>query len=338
VTVTEAIAHVVARRDLAEGEAFELMGRLMDGEGTPAQIGSLLTALRMKGETIDELVGAARAMRARMLPVRVERPVVDTCGTGGDGLGTFNVSTAAALIVAGAGAAVAKHGNRAISGRVGGADVLEALGVVVDLPPERVARSIAEAGIGFCFAPRFHAAMRALAGPRREIGVRTMLNLLGPLANPAGADAQLVGVFAPEWVPLVAEALCRLGTRRALVVHGEEGLDEISAAGPTRVSEVAEGKVRTYHLEPGDFGIAPSGPAPVVEDAAASAALVRGVLAGEPGPARELALVNAAAVLVVAGKTESMREGYQRAAEAIANGAAARALAQLVTSSRGMAA
>jgi len=337
-TVPEAIAHVVARRDLSEGDAFDLMGRLMDGEGTPAQVGALLTALRMKGETIDELVGAARAMRARMLEVRVERPVVDTCGTGGDGLHTFNVSTAAALIAAGAGAAVAKHGNRAISGRVGGADALEALGVVVDLPPERVARCIAEAGIGFCFAPRFHAAMRSLAVPRREIGIRTMLNLLGPLANPAGADAQLVGVFAPEWTPLVAEALCRLGTRRALVVHGDDGLDEISAATSTRVSEVAEGKVRTYHLEPGDFGIEPSGPAPVAADAAASAALVRGVLGGEPGPARELALVNAAAVLVVAGKAESMREGYERAAEAIANGAAAQALAHLVTSSRGTAA
>ncbi len=337
-TVPEAIAQVVAHRDLTEDEAFTLMGRLMEGEGTPAQIGGLLTALRMKGETVDELVGAARAMRSRMLAVRADRPVVDTCGTGGDGLHTFNVSTAAALVAAGAGVAVAKHGNRAVSGRVGGADVLEALGVVVDLPPEGVGRCIAEAGIGFCFAPRFHAAMRFLAAPRREIGVRTMLNLLGPLANPAGADAQLVGVFAAEWTPVLAQALCRLGARRALVVHGDDGLDEISAAGPTQVSEVANGAVQTYHLEPRDFGIPPSGPAPAAADASASAALVRGVLGGAAGPARELALVNAAAVLVVAGKTASMREGYERAAEAIVNGAAARALARLVASSRAMAA
>ena len=333
-TIPEAIARVVARRDLSEDAAFALMGRLMDGEGTPAQIGSLLTALRMKGETVDELVGAARAMRARMLTVRVECPIVDTCGTGGAGRATFNVSTAAALIAAGAGVGGGKHGNRAMSGRVGGADVLEALGVVVDLPAEDVERCIAAAGIGFCYAPRFHAAMRSLAAPRREIGVRTILNLLGPLANPAAASAQLVGVFAPEWTAVVAEALRRLGTHRALVVHGDDGLDEISASGSTLVSEVAAGTVRTYHLHPRDFGVEPSGPAPAAADAAASAAIVRGVLAGETGPARELALMNAAAVLVVAERTGSMREGYVRAAEAVASGAAAEVLARLVSASR----
>src|SRR5205085_2707121 len=317
----------------SEAEMAAVVGRMMDGEATPAQIASLLTALRIKGETVDELVGAARAMRARMTPLRVPVAVVDTCGTGGDGLATFNVSTAAALIAAGAGVAVAKHGNRAISGRVGGADVLEALGVTIDLSASGVARCVAEAGIGFCFAPRFHAAMRLAAAPRREIGIRTMLNLLGPLANPAGADAQLVGVFAPQWTAVVAEALRRLGTRRALVVHGAEGLDEISATGPTQVSEVTDGAVRTYHLEPRDFGITAVGPAPRADDAAASAAMIRGILAGDPGPARELALMNAAAVLVVAGRGVDWRDGYDRAARAIASGAAAAALARLVAAS-----
>ncbi|TMA82152.1 MAG: anthranilate phosphoribosyltransferase [Deltaproteobacteria bacterium] len=332
-TIPDAIARAVAGESLDEAEMATVMGRMMDGEATPAQIASLLTALRMKGETADELVGAARAMRARMTPLRVTTPVVDTCGTGGDGLSTFNVSTAAALIAAGAGVAVAKHGNRAMSGRVGGADVLEALGVTIDLSAAGVARCIAEAGIGFCFAPRFHAAMRFAAAPRREIGIRTMLNLLGPLANPAGADAQLVGVFAPGWTDVVAAALCRLGTRRALVVHGAEGLDEISATGPTKVSEVADGAVRTYHLEPRDFGVAAVAPAPRADDAAASAAIVRGVLAGDPGPARELALVNAAAVLVVAGNAADWRDGYEQAARAIASGTAAAALARLVAAS-----
>jgi anthranilate phosphoribosyltransferase len=332
-TIQDAIARAVAGESLHEGDMSAVMGRMMDGEATPAQIASLLTALRMKGETVDELVGAARAMRARMTPLRVPGPVVDTCGTGGDGLSTFNVSTAAALIAAGAGVAVAKHGNRAISGRVGGADVLEALGVTVDLSAAGVARCVADAGLGFCFAPRFHAAMRFAAVPRREIGIRTMLNLLGPLANPAGADAQLVGVFAPQWTDVVAEALRRLGTRRALVVHGAEGLDEISASGSTQVSEVADGAVRTYHLEPRDFGLVAAGPAPRADDAAASAAIIRGVLAGEVGPARELALVNAAAVLVVAGRAADWRDGYEQAARAIGSGAAAAALARLVAAS-----
>jgi anthranilate phosphoribosyltransferase len=338
VTIQDAIARAVSGGSLTEVEMFAVMGRLMDGEGTPAQIAGLLTALCMKGETVDELVGAARAMRARMTPLSVPGPVVDTCGTGGDGLATFNVSTAAALIAAGAGVAVAKHGNRAASGRVGGADVLEALGVAIDLPPAGVARCLAAAGIGFCFAPRFHAAMRFAATPRREIGIRTILNLLGPLANPAGAEAQLVGVFAPQWTDVVAAALRRLGTHRALVVHGADGLDEISAAGPTLVSEVAEGSVRTYHLHPSDFGVAPAGPVPRATDAAASAAIVRGVLAGATGAARELALVNAAAVLVVAGRAADWRDGYERAARAIASGAAAEALARLVATSQAVAA
>ncbi len=337
-SLSEAIARVVGGTRLGEEGTFAVMSAIMDGAATPAQIASLLTALRMQGETADELVGAARAMRARMLRVPCGGAVVDTCGTGGDGAGTYNVSTAAALVAAGAGAIVAKHGNRAISSRVGGADVLEALGVVIDLPPDGVARCLAEAGIGFCFAPRFHAAMRFAAAPRREIGVRTLLNLLGPLANPAGADAQLVGVPAPEWTAVMAEALRRLGAKRALVVHGTGGLDEISASGPTRVSAVAEGSVRTYHLQPSDFGIAPASPPPGAADAAASAAIIRAVLAGEAGPAREIALVNAAAVLVMAERATDLRDGYARAAQAIDAGAAAAVLARLVAASRAAAA
>ena len=337
-TMQDAIARAVGGGSLTEAETAQVMGALMDGDGTPAQIASFLTALRMKGETVDELVGAARAMRARMTQLTVPGPVVDTCGTGGDGLATFNVSTAAALIAAGAGVAVAKHGNRAMSGSVGGADVLEALGVTIDLPPAGVARCLAEAGIGFCFAPRFHAAMRFAAAPRREIGIRTLLNLLGPLSNPAGASAQLVGVFAPEWTTVVAEALRRLGTRRALVVHGADGLDEISASRETVVSEVAADGVRTYHLRPGDFGVVAAGPAPRASDAAASASIIRGILAGEPGAGREVALVNAAAVLVVAARAGDWRDGYQQAAAAVASGAAAAALARLVATSRAVAA
>ena len=333
-TIREAIARAIAGASANEDEMHALMQRLMDGEATPAQIASWLTALRMKGETVDELVGAARAMRARMVHVPVTLPVVDTCGTGGDGLATFNISTAAALVAAGAGAVVAKHGNRAVSGHVGGADVLEALGVRIDLSAEGVARCLARAGVGFCFAPRFHAAMRFAAGPRREIGIRTILNLLGPLANPAGAEIQLVGVFAPVWTEPMAAALGRLGVRRALVVHGAEGLDEVSATGPTRVSEVAGGAVHTYYLRPEDFGLsAAAGEPPRVTDAAASAAIIRAVLGGEPGPARDVVLVNAAAVLVVAGIAADWRDGLARAAAAVDCAGAAGALARLVAAS-----
>jgi anthranilate phosphoribosyltransferase len=232
----DAIAAAASGANLGQDTMQAVADAIMDGLASPAQIGSLLTALRIKGETIDELVGTARAMRARMLRVHTAGVVVDTCGTGGDGAELFNVSTAVALVVAGAGAAVAKHGNRAQSGRVGGADVLEALGVRIDLAPAGVVRCIERAGVGFCFAPRYHSAMRFAAGPRREIGLRTIFNFVGPLANPAGATAQLVGVSEPRWTEPMAEALRRLGVARALVVHGGEGIDEISMARPTRVS------------------------------------------------------------------------------------------------------
>lgn len=307
---------------------------IMDGDATPAQIGALLSALRMKGETVDELVGIARAMRARMGRVEYAGPVVDTCGTGGDGAELFNVSTAAALVVAGAGVAVAKHGNRAQSGRVGGADVLEALGVRIDLPPAGVARCLERAGVGFCFAPRFHGAMRFAAAPRKEIGIRTIFNLVGPLANPAGATTQLVGVSEAKWTEPMAEALRRLGATRALVVHGGEGIDEISTQGPTRVSEVGPDGVVTYEIGPEAFGLVRHDDAPPrVADADESADVIRAVLAGTSGSARDLVIVNAAGALVVAGRAEDWRAGANAAAASIDGGAAARALARLVETS-----
>jgi anthranilate phosphoribosyltransferase len=329
----DAIAGAVAGENLGEATMRAVVDTIMADAATPAQIGALLTALRIKGETVDELVGTAQAMRARMLRVPADGLVVDTCGTGGDGADLFNVSTAVALVVAGVGVTVAKHGNRAQSGKVGGADVLETLGVCIDLAPENVARCLETAGIGFCFAPRFHAAMRFAAAPRREIGLRTIFNFVGPLANPAGATVQLVGVSEPRWTEPMAEALRRLGATRAMVVHGA-GIDEISAVGPTRVSEVGPGAVRTYELAPGDFGLGDAAmPPPRVADAAASAAVIRAVLAGEPGPARDVVLVNAAATLVLAGRAADWLAGMRAAAAAIDDGAATRALARLVETS-----
>ncbi len=332
--IQEAIARVVTGACLREEAMYALMNSLLDGAATPAQIASLLTALRMRGETVDELVGATRAMRDRMTRVVAPPGAVDTCGTGGDGAETFNVSTAAALVAAGAGAVVAKHGNRKVSSRVGSADVLEALGVYVDLPAAGVERCLARAGMGFCFAPRFHAAMGFAAAPRREIGIRTMLNLLGPLANPAGASAQLIGVFAPQWTEPLAQVLARLGTTRALVVHGLEGIDEISARGATRVSEVAAGAVRTYDLTPESFGLRRSAGKPAsIADPEEGAAVIREVLAGQAGPDRDVVLVNAAAVLVVAGAAADWRAGVAQAAAAIDSGAASAVLARLVETS-----
>ncbi len=328
----DAIATAVAGADLGEATMQSVVDVIMAGEATPAQIGSLLTALRIKGESVDELVGTARALRARMVRVPATGLVVDTCGTGGDGADLFNVSTAVALVVAGAGVTVAKHGNRAQSGRVGGADVLETLGVRIELPPEGVARCLERAGVGFCFAPRFHAAMRFAAGPRREIGLRTIFNFVGPLANPAGATVQLVGVSEARWTEPMAEALRRLGATRAMVVHGS-GLDEISTVGRTRVSEVGPTGVRSYELAPADFGLTATAAPPCVADAAASAAIIRAVLAGDLGPARDLVLVNAAATLVLADRAPDWGAGMRLAATAIDDGAAARALARLVETS-----
>lgn len=322
------IAKLVERQHLAAGEAEEAMGVIMEGEATPAQIASFLTALRVKGETVEEITGCARAMRAKATPIRAgNRLVVDTCGTGGDGSGTFNISTTAALVVAGAGLTVAKHGNRSVSSRSGSADVLEALGVRLDLEPAEVEECLDRIGIAFLFAPRLHPAMKHALGPRREMGIRTIFNLLGPLTNPAGAQAQVVGVYHPELTETLGRVLQRLGTVRALVVHGLEGLDEISLSGPTRITEVADGQCRTYLLEPEDAGFTRASPGSYAGgDADRNAAITLEILGGEKGPHRDVVLLNAAAALLAGGAVENLREGVALAASSIDSG---RAMAKL---------
>lgn len=307
------------------------MRQLMGGDATPAQIGGWLVALRMKGETVDEITGAARALRAHATQVRPRSPViVDTCGTGGDLRGTFNVSTAAALIAAGAGLTVAKHGNRAMSGTVGGADVLEALGVKIDLAPERVAACIDAVGIGFLFAQVFHPVMRHAAGPRRELGVRTLFNLLGPLSNPAGARHQIVGVFGAEWTEPLARALGRLGSLHVLVVHGEDGLDELSLAAPTQLSEWKEGRLRTYRVTPEEFGFTRCRDGDLDGgDRDMAASIIRGIVAGAAGPRSDIAVLNAAAAVYVGGLAPSIAAGIRFAQGAIRSGRAGQKLTQL---------
>jgi len=330
--IKTAIAVVADRRDLSEADMEAVVRDIMSGAAAPAQIGAFLVALKMKGERVDEIVGAARAMRRYAVQVSVQRDVVDTCGTGGDGGRTFNVSTAAAFIAAGAGLTIAKHGNRAMSGAVGGADVLETLGVRIELTPEHVAACLEEVGIGFLFAQRFHPAMRHVAAPRREVGVRTLFNLLGPLTNPAGATAQLLGVFAREWVEPLAHALGRLGSRRALVVHGEDGLDELSLTGPSLVAELRDGAVHTYRFDPASLDLCACRPADLVGgDAAHNAGIIRDVLAGRGTTAHmDIALLNAAAALYVGGLAVDVAAGLARARAAVTSGAAAAKLAALV--------
>jgi anthranilate phosphoribosyltransferase len=327
-----ALARAVARESFSESEMEGVMQQIISGAATPAQIGGFLVALRMKGETVDEITGAVRALRAHAAPVRPRAAVlVDTCGTGGDRRGTFNVSTAAALIAAGAGLNVAKHGNRAMSGTVGGADVLEALGVKLDLPPERVAACIDEVGIGFLFAPIFHPAMRHAAAPRRELGVRTIFNLLGPLSNPAGARRQVVGVFAAEWTEPLAHALGRLGSEHVLVVHGADGLDEITLTAPTQLSEWKNGAVRTYRVTPEDFGLPRCRDSDLAGgDRDTAAGIIKGIVAGEGGPRADIAVLNAAAALYVGGRAASINAGLDIARDAIRSGRAAHKLAQLI--------
>jgi len=318
----EQLAKVLRGRPLTEDEAAAAMAAIMEGTVTPAQIGALLGALAARGETEDEVVGFARTMRARAVPLP-SRGAVDTCGTGGDGAGTFNISTLASLVVAACGVPVAKHGNRSASGSCGSADVLEALGLRIDPPAATVARSLAEVGWAFLFAPSFHAATRHAAGPRKELGVRTVFNLLGPLTNPALPEAQVVGVPRPELTGFMARCLQRLGVRRAWVVHGG-GLDEVSPCGPTMVAAFDERGARCFVLDPMEAGIEPCGPDALRGgDAGANAAIVRGVLAGERGPRRDAVLLNAAAALVVAGCAEGVRDGVARAAEVLDSGEAA---------------
>lgn len=328
--IREAIVRLVDGESLTAQEAATVMGEIMDGHATPAQIGALVTALRMKGETPEEIAGFALAMRERAFRITPQVPVfVDVVGTGGDRSGTFNISTVAAFVVAGAGVPVAKHNNRAVSSRCGSADVLEALGVPADAEPERVRRAIEEVGIGFLFAPRFHPAMRHAAGPRREIGIRTVFNVLGPLTNPAGARRQVVGVYHPSLVEPMARVLGHLGSECAFVVHGD-GLDELAPSGPSHVAEVRSGRVRTFQLQPEDAGLRRH-PVHAVRggEAQDNARLALEVLRGEDGPHRDVVLLNAAAALVAAGACSDLREAAERAAESIDRGDALAKLEQL---------
>ena len=330
------IEKLLRRRDLAEEEAAAAMEAIMDGRASPPQIAGLLIGLSMKGERPVEIVGLARTMRAKAAPLtRSFTGVFDTCGTGGDGQRTFNVSSLAALVLAAHGVRVAKHGNRSVSSRCGSADLFEALGVDLSAAPAAVERCLTEVGIAFFFAPAFHPSMRHAAPVRRALGVRTAFNLLGPLTNPAGAGRQVVGVPRPEYTDLLAQALARLGSERAWVVHGADGLDEISAAGHTKVSECRGGEVRTFYVEPDDFGVDAGSMEDVrVADVEDGVATARGVLAGEAGAARDLVVVNAAAGLLVAGKARSLRAGAEMAAAALDDGSAAAALEKLAAASR----
>jgi anthranilate phosphoribosyltransferase len=335
-TVQEALARLLEGRDLSRAQAREVMGEIMEGKATPAQIGGFLVALRLKGETADEIAGCAEAMRAHVLAVKPQRSdLVDTAGTGGDGAGTFNISTAAALVAAAAGAAVAKHGNRAVSSASGSADVLEALGFQLELPAERIERSIDELGFGFLFAPSHHPAMRHAAPVRKELAARTVFNVLGPLTNPAGARAQVVGVYEPELVETIATVLARLGSRRAFVVHGAGGIDELSPAGPNLVCEVSGGKVRRREIDPKEFGVPRCRPADLGGGSPAeNADTIRDIFAGIKGAKREAVLLNAGGAIAAGGHARDLEEGYRIAAEALDSGAAGERLEALIAFSR----
>jgi anthranilate phosphoribosyltransferase len=325
------IAKAAGGLPLDQDEAGEAFGIMMAGDATPAQIAGLLMALRVRGETVEEITAGARSLRDRMTRIKAPEGAIDTCGTGGDAAGTFNISTAAALVVAGAGVPVAKHGNRGLSSKSGSAEVLAALGVNIDADFALVERAIREAGIGFMMAPRHHGAMRHVAGPRVELGTRTIFNLLGPLANPAGVDRQLMGVFAAEWVEPLAHVLGRLGSRFAWVVHGSDGLDELTTTGPTLVAEWDGSQVRRFEVTPEDAGLPRGRPEDLKGgEPAHNAEAIRAVLRGEPGPFRDAVVLGAAGALLVAGKAGTLREGAGLAAAAIDGGAAQAALDRLV--------
>jgi anthranilate phosphoribosyltransferase len=343
--IRKAIAKIVEREDLAEGEMIEVMNQIMSGECTPAQIGSFITALRMKGETIEEITGAARVMRERATPIRVGKgavdidrddinidreTILDVVGTGGDGTNTFNVSTTVSFVVSACGVKVAKHGNRSVSSACGSADVLEKLGVNLDVTPETVEKCIAEIGIGFLFAPALHGAMKHAIGPRREIGIRTIFNILGPLTNPAAADCQVMGVYRADLVEKLAGVLHKLGCRHGFVVHGSDGMDEITLTGETLLAEVTPAGVRLDSVTPELLGLTRCGIAELKGgDATANAVIVKSVLAGELGPRRDIVLLNAAFALIAAGKADTPVEGMILAAEAIDSGRALQLLQKL---------
>ena len=343
--IKNAISKVVLQQDLVEAEMIEVMNQIMGGEATQAQVGAFITALRMKGETIEEITGAARVMRDHATPIRVGKAldidreeinldretILDTCGTGGSGTKSFNISTTVAFVVSACGVKVAKHGNRSISSACGSADVLESLGVNLNVTPEQVESCINEVGVGFLFAPALHGAMKYAIGPRREIGIRTIFNILGPLTNPAGADRQVLGVYDEKLVEVLAKVLVKLGCQRGFVVHGKDGMDEITLTGPTRVAEINEGQVTLSTIEPEDFGLRRCLLSDLQGgDAEENAAIVRDVLAGSEGPKRDVVLLNAAYALVAAGITESVDAGLQKASNMIDDGLAKAKLEGLV--------
>ena len=330
--IQEAIRDLIAGVDLDRAKMRAVMEQIMSGQATDAQIGAFLVALRIKGETIDEIAGGAEVMREKATPIVTVRPdLIDTCGTGGDDSGTFNISTTVAFVACGAGLAVAKHGTRSISSQCGSSDVLTALGVNVEATPEKVGECIDEVGIGFLFAIALHGAMKHAIGPRRELATRTVFNILGPLTNPAGAKRQLLGVFDGALTEALAGVLRELGSERALVVHGSDGLDEITLTGPTQVSELRDGQVSTRQIHPGDFGLQTvSAEALKGGDADCNARILRGVLDGEEGPQRDVVLLNSAAAVVVGGLAEDITAGLEVARESIDSGNARQALDRLV--------
>jgi len=333
--IKEAIQTLVGGRSLTMDEASNVMEEIMEGNATPAQFGAFVTALRCKGETVEEIAGLARTMRAKALRVTINEPVVDTCGTGGDGLGTFNISTAAAFVVAACGLKVAKHGNRAMSSRCGSADVLEALGVKIDLNPEQVQKCLEKVGIGFMLAPVFHPAMKYAAAPRKEVGIRTVFNILGPLTNPAGAKAQVLGVPEKGLTEKMAIVLKILGCQHALVVHGEDGLDEITITGKTFISEMNKGSIRNYEVTPEEIGLSRAKADSLKGGSAKdNADLLRAILSGKKGAQRDIVLMNAAAALVAGDKVAAIGQGIALAGEAIDNGAALHKVEELIEFSR----
>lgn len=330
------LATIISRTDLSESQMAEMMSEIFDGKTSDAQVGAMMAALATKGETVEELAGAARAMRKKAHRIQAATmPVVDTCGTGGDGLKTFNISTTTAFVVAGAGVTVAKHGNRSVSSKCGSADVLEHLGVKLDTDPEVVEEAVQEIGIGFLFAPLYHSAMRHAAKARMEVGLRSIFNMLGPLTNPAGANCQLLGVFAPQLTEMFAEALRLLGARSAFVVHGHDGLDEISVCAPTRVSQLENDVVRTYDIYPEQyFGRLAEPDQMTGGDPGENAAITRSILDGETGPKRNVVLLNTAAALVACQKAPDLQAGIGLAQQAIDSGAAMAKLEALVAYTR----
>lgn len=342
-TISEAIKRLVEGENLSADQAQSVLEDIMSGHSTDSQIGSLLTALRMKGETADEITGFARAMRARVSAVRPDCVVsatisgterdalIDTCGTGGDASGTFNISTATAFVVAGCGVRVAKHGNRSVSSHCGSADVIEALGVRIEIPPDRIARCIDQVGIGFLHAPLLHTAMKHVAPARRQLGIRTIFNLLGPLTNPAGADTQVIGVYSAHLTELLAQSLGRLGSRRAMVVHGSDGLDEVTITGESKITELRRGEMRTFTITPEEFGISRATLRDIQGgDAKENAQIILDILSNKSGPRRDIVLMNAAAALVASERAADFREGVGMATDSIARGRAKAKLDQLI--------